>query len=209
MNKKMTIFGVIVLGLAVMSIFFINQNKGGSGENIESRKISIAVCPTYYSLADSLDKTEYKIIKTGSSSESLGLLRNNRVEYALSGRPLKPDEGTFQREFIAKNGYSFVGQQEQTINKNNLSDEILCTDLNKIQIEAELGIENIRQMKDASSCPANGIIITSWDKTDYSKSEIIHIVNDDGSRYLLSRTPILYCHDICSQNIINQVKKHL
>jgi len=75
-----------------------------------------------------------------------------------------------------------------------------------IKFKNDLGLNNVRQITNIAECPSNGIIITSWDKTNYSQANIVHILNDDGSRHALSRTPIIYCKETCPENIINQIK---
>ena len=200
---------ILIFIFIVMVVFGLLMSQNQSDDRVDivqTTTIKIAVCPTYYDIADSLDKTEYEIIKTKSTSDSLELLAGNQVEVVLSGRPLKPGEGNFKTEFIAKNGYSFISVQEKVVDKDNLNDEIICTDLEKTKVEIELNLKNIYQTKEIADCPNNSIIVTSWDKTDYSKFSIVQLINSDGSRYLLSRTPILYCRDNCLQKIINQIK---
>lgn len=181
--------------------------QGDVVDNFVKEKTSIATCPTYYEIANLLDKNEYEIIKTDSSSESFNLLRSRDVEYVLSGRPPKPNERDFEKEFITKNGYSFIGTQEKVINKDDLKNETICTDLDKERVVLEFNLQKVDIVEEIADCPSNSIIITSWGNTDYSRFNVVHIVNEDESRHILSRTPILYCLNDCPQNIINQIKK--
>ncbi len=209
MRKISWKFLIFILIIFIVSGFIIDKVRAKNNEKniIQERKIKIAVCPTYYKVADFLDKTEYEIIKTNSSSESLLLLNKGQVNYVLSGRPLKPSEGIFQKEFISKDGYSFISISEKVVNKEDLINEIICTDLDKDQIEKDFNLKNVKKIDNINDCPDNGIIITSWDKTDYNQTNIVHVINSDGSRHTLSRTPILYCYENCLQNVTNKLKK--
>lgn len=202
---------IVLIFILIISTFLLgfvmSQNKtDGERSVIKKEVIKIAVCPTYHEVVNSLNEAEYEIIKTNSTAESLELLSDNKVEFVLSGRPLKPNEGSFQQEFIVQDGYSFVSAQEQVINQDNLNNEIICTDLDKTEVEKKLNLKNIQQVQEIADCFDNSIIVTSWDRTDYSKTKIVQVINSDGSRYSLSRTPILYCHNNCSQEIIDQIK---
>lgn len=48
-------------------------------------------------------------------------------------------------------------------------------------------------------------LVTSWDNTDHAKAHIVHVLHDDGSRFALSRTPILYCKGTCEYHIVNHI----
>lgn len=192
----------------MISGFVVTRGRAQDDGDVVTKKekIKIAVCPTYYNIADFFPTSEYEVVKTNSTANSLGLLNNNHVDYVLSGRPLKSSEGDFKREFISKKGYSFVSTKDKIVNTNNLEDETVCTDLDKEIIETDLNLKNVKQVQEISECESGSIIVTSWDNTDYNKFKIVHVINSDGSRHVLSRTPILYCHNKCSQNIINQIK---
>ncbi|NCD00520.1 hypothetical protein EOL94_00245 [bacterium] len=210
MRKRGTITLVWIVVIMIASGFIIMQSRAKQGDvvdNFVKEKTSIATCPTYYEIANLLDKNEYEIIKTDSSSESFNLLRSRDVEYVLSGRPPKPNERDFEKEFITKNGYSFIGTQEKVINKDDLKNETICTDLDKERVVLEFNLQKVDIVEEIADCPSNSIIITSWGNTDYSRFNVVHIVNEDESRHILSRTPILYCLNDCPQNIINQIKK--
>ena len=207
MQKHYLIILILIVGLIALSGFIMSGGRAEENKelSVEKTKTRIAVCPTYSHIAESLN-AEYNIINTQSTAESLKLLNENKVDYVLSGRPLKPNEGDYKIEFIAKSGYSFISQQEKIVSKNDFAKEVVCSDLNVDQIKNDLGLNNIKQITNIAECPSNGIIVTSWDKTDYSQTNIVHILNNDSSRHTLSRTPILYCKEMCPKNIINQIK---
>lgn len=209
MKKHEYLVTFSIISIIALSGFVVVASRAQNNvNNIEqTEKIKMATCPTYYNIATSLPALEYEVVRTNSTAESVGLLGNGLVDYVLSGRQLKPNEGYFEREFISKEGYSFVSTKDKIVNINNLEDEIVCTDLDKEIVETDLNLKNITQIQEISECESGSIIITSWDNTDYNKFKVVHVVNSDGSRHVLSRTPILYCRDKCPQNIINQLKK--
>jgi len=206
MSKKYLI-PILIIMLAVASVFVISRSEAKkSGDKIiKKEKIKIATCPTYYDILSSLDGEEYEVIKTDSSSASLYLLGEFMVDYVLSGRPLKPGEGIFQREYIAKNGYSFVGNEERVINKDSLNSEVICTDIDRHEVEINFNLL-ATQVDNIKECPQEAIVVTSWDNTNYEEVSPIHVINSDGSRHFLSRTPIVYCQEECPEKIINQIK---
>ncbi len=173
-------------------------------EEIKQKLVRIAVCPTFLDLANALDPKEFSIIETESTSESLKLLDIGSVDYVLAGRPPKPHEKDYQTEFISTKGYSFMGGYERVINKDALDREKICTDLESILIGIDL---SLKKVNDIDECSQEDVIITSWVNTDYRRFQLIHIMNSDGARFILSRTPVLYCRSGCPLNIINKIKK--
>jgi len=119
MQKYSLIILILIAGLIALSGFVMSGSKARENKTISIKrdKIRIVVCPTYSDIANNLN-AEYNIIITQSTAESLRLLNENKVDYVLSGRPLKPDEGDYKIEFISKSGYSFISQQEKVINKD-------------------------------------------------------------------------------------------
>lgn len=174
---------------------------------INNEKIVIALCPTYYSLADELEKDNFKVIKTSSSAESFALLSDSELDYVLAGRILKPGEGNFSGEFLSFQGYSFLSSYSETIDVSELLNRKIYSDLEQENIKNDLALDNIIFVSDVYSYIDQGLIITSWENTDYSRAEIVHVLEDNGERYSLSRRPILYCQNKCDFNIINKLKK--
>lgn len=169
--------------------------------------VRIAVCPTYYDLAEKLDKTKYEIIKTQSTVDSLKLLSDGSVDYIIAGRTLKPDEPQYEKVFLDKNfGMSFLSDEPLVINFNELDEQSIYTDLEMDNIKNYLpNLTNISQVNNVYDYLGKGLIITSWSNTDYGQAEIVHVLDESGNRSKFSRTPIIYCNKFCGQQNINEI----
>ncbi len=60
-------------------------------------------------------------------------------------------------------------------------------------------IDNIQEVKNVYEHLNDGIVITSWENTDYAKANIVHVMKDNGERIKLSRRPTIYCPDFCGE----------
>jgi hypothetical protein len=199
-NKKIFIIFLIVVIIILFLFFFYNKQK-------EPYKIS--VCPTFYNfLNNNLDNEEFLVILTSSTSESLDLLEKKEVDYALGGRVLKPDEKKFNYHIIGE-GLSFLSFASLTIYDYDLSRYPIFTDLDIQNIEDLFGKLDIQVVDNVYDYLEKGLIITSWDNTDYSRAEVAHLLRVDGSRNLYSRLPIVYCSKNCPDNVIEKIKKTL
>jgi len=208
MLKKYFQISIIILCIVAVSslIMSVSGARDDTAKQINQEKVKIAVCPTFLSLASTLDQDEFEIIKTQSTSESLDLLNNKTVDYVLAGRPPKPHEKNYQTEFISKIGYSFVSKTEKAVTKDDLDKEKICSDLDEGKIDEGLHLKEVVQVNNILECPQESIVITSWDNTNYGEFWPVHVMNNDGLRHILSRTPIVYCKEACPLNIINQIK---
>jgi len=54
---------------------------------------------------------------------------------------------------------------------------------------------NISQVENVYQYMDEGIIITSWENTDYNRAEIIHLLENNGRRVKLSRQATAYYKD--------------
>jgi len=156
------------------------------------KKLKIAVCPTYHKMAKNIDAEEYEFIETKSTAESLNLLENNNADMVLAGRVLKPSEPKLESFLVKKEGYSFLSNQSKVVKFEDLNNYDLYTDLGSTLIKKAFSIKKINQVDDVYKFLDKGVIITSWENTDYARAEIIHVLKDSGERVSLSRRPALY-----------------
>ncbi len=156
-------------------------------------KTSIAVCPTWYSLESKIkNKNGYEIVKTSSTVESLSLLEKGRVDFIISGRPLKPNEPNFQSEKLGE-GYLFLSSTGGSITSDNLDNYSFQTDLDKEKIKESF--PNIRELKEVENPYENiseRILITSFENVDYSQAGLVDILDQFERRVDISRRPTLY-----------------
>lgn len=198
MLNKNTIFIILLFFLITLSMFFIkngNSNiKNAENNNMVENKIKVAVCPTFYDYNLSNILNNYETIKTSSTAESLNLLSSNLVDYVLAGRKLKPNEENNDLEFkILENiGYSFLSNKINSITTEYFDSHVFYTDLDLENIKKDLNIKNIQKVDNIYDYLDNGIIITLIENTDYSRANLVHVLDENNNRLKLSRTPILY-----------------
>ena len=158
--------------------------------------IKIAACPTCYELSKQLDLAKYQVIKTGSTAESLALLASGQVDMILAGRTLKPHEPQMDGLLIDE-GYSFLSNSGGTIFVDQLNNYNIYTDLDSAELKQKLPIGKIQTVDNVYEYLDKGIIITSWENTDYNKAKIVHVLESSGERVKLSRRPTIYCPHLC------------
>jgi len=183
--KKRVIFiillSLIVLSLVISNIFASNK-----------KLLVIAACPTYYyELIDQLDPKKYELFFSESTSRSVALLENNLVDAIISGRTLKPNEIDTYSLVLGK-GYSFLSNVEMVVLADDLKNYNIYTDLEAEEIKNIFPINEISQVDDIYNHIDDGIIITSWENTDYNKAEIVHLMENNGRRVKLSRQPTIH-----------------
>jgi hypothetical protein len=203
-NVQKKIYTSLAIILIILAGYFFVQDfiTNDSGTDLtEARVIKIAACPSMLALINEDLDQDIVIIETSSTADSLNLLANGQVDYVLSGRPLKPSEDLYEQVFLDKRGYSFVSTLSQSTLIDDLKNSPIYTDQNLQEIADRLGLENAILIEDISTRPKPSWAVTSWDNTNYQDEDILHVLNADNTRYLLSRTPILYCHH-CQQEII-------
>lgn len=170
----------------------------------QEEKVRIAVCPTYHEIVKKLDSNNYQIILTNSTAESINFLTKNQTDLILSGRTLKPEEPNMEKAVIGE-GYSFLNKNGSTVYINQLKNYNIYTDLESKILEKAFLLEEVQKVDDVYEYLDQGIIITSWENTDYSQAEIVHVLNLDGSRTYLSRRLTLYCARNCNQEKIEAI----
>ncbi|MEX0910328.1 MAG: hypothetical protein WDZ73_01065 [Candidatus Paceibacterota bacterium] len=182
--SKQVGFLIGLLCLGAFLFIFINIQK-------ENKKIRIAVCPTVSEVAKEIDNDKYEIVNTVSTSESLSLIKSSKVDIILSGRKLKPQEPQMDY-LVLSEGYSFLSKKGDTLFIDQLKKHNLYTDLDEKIIKDNFPFDNINYVDNVYQYLDNGIIITTWDNTDYSKAEIVHVFESNGDRFKLSRRPTIY-----------------
>ncbi|MDZ7611205.1 MAG: hypothetical protein U5L10_00380 [Candidatus Moranbacteria bacterium] len=207
MNKKTTIgSGIFILALilAIGFFFFADKDKTGqapaeeSNNSHKSEKIKVAACPTCFELAKNVNADKYEIIKTGSTAESIALLKNNRADIIMAGRTLKPGEPQMD-SILIKEGYSFLSSREGVVYIEELKDKIVYTDLDLEKIEKAFPAQKIEQVENVYEYLDKGVVVTSWENTDYTKAAIVHVLEENGERIVLSRQPTVYCPSACKE----------
>lgn len=173
-------------------------------ENIEKMKIS--ACPTFQSFFEENEKID--LIRSNSTSQSLSLLKNWTVDYAIGWRTPKPNENFEYKNLWS--GYSFLSKNSQTISDQDLQKIKFYTDLQQVSdIKKIFWIQSLEKVENIYDYIQENIIISSWENTDYSKANIVHVLRPNWERYIESRIPILYCKEKCDKNIIKTIKEFL
>lgn len=178
-----------------------NTEPAGSGTAPRAEAtIRIAACPTCFdAVRDKLAGDEgYELLPTGSTAESLRLLSAGEADVILAGRKLKPGEPELDGLALGE-GYSFLSSSGRLIYKEDLPNYKIFTDLDSAEFKnAFPGIDAV-EVADVYKYLDQGIIITAWENTDYTRAEIVHIYEKDGRRAGSSRRPTLYCPGSCRQ----------
>ncbi|MDZ7798705.1 MAG: hypothetical protein U5L76_03765 [Patescibacteria group bacterium] len=218
-NRVIILTLSLVVILVVFSITALNKNlsqennvnpNSASDELSRSKqeKIRIAACPTCYELSKKLDLEKYQVIETNSTAQSIALLQNKKADMILAGRTLKPHEPQLEYMVIDE-GYSFLSNQGKTIFINQLNDYNVYTDLNAEELKEKLSIEKIQTVDNVYEYLDKGIVITSWENTDYNQAEIVHLLEKNRERVKLSRRPTVYCPNVCgaeAQELVLKLK---
>jgi hypothetical protein len=199
--KKIAIL-ILIVGTLIISLYFITNLDENNSAGFA--KIRIAACPTSYESAKSLDSEKYELISTMSTAESLALWKSGRADLVLAGRALKPGEPDMGHAVLS-DGYSFLGAREMTVYAHELNNYEIYTDLNIEKLKNELSISKINRVNDVYEFLEKGIVITSWENTDFYRANIVHILERGGERLELSRRQTLYCPNFCEKNILDDL----
>ncbi len=208
MQKKTIILVLFFIGsLIVCGGIFLNKSNNIDSKSISAnlsevkqKAIKIATCPTCFEKAKKINNKKYNIIKTGSTAESVKLLKNGEVDAILAGRTLKPSEPQL-KDVLIKEGYSFLNDQSKIVYLNQLKDYKVYTDLDPKELKNIFPVHKIERVEDVYKYLSNGIIITSWENTDFSRANTVHLLERNGKRVNLSRRIALYCLDDCNEEV--------
>ncbi len=202
MNNKIVILTIIFASF-IFGLFIFMHKKENSQSTVigisREEKIKVAACPTCFEMVEGLNTKKYEVIKTDSTAESLALLESQKVDMILAGRTLKPDEPQMEHLMI-EDGYSFLSNEEVAIYIDQLKDYTVYTDLNVETVKKAFSIENVEHVNNVYQYLDKGVVITSWENTDYTKAGLVHVLEKNGERVKLSRRLTLYCPDKCDKN---------
>lgn len=171
----------------------IEEDEKPSSEE-EEYAMRVAACPTFYYMLSELDDRGFRVYPTGSTSKSIRLFEEGKVDAFISGRPLKEEEPQLDSKLLGP-GFSFIYIEEKEVSVEELEDYTLYTDLPKAEVLPafdKITEENLEEVGDIYAYIDSGIGITSFHNTDYSRSELVHVFTDDGYRHRFSRVPALY-----------------
>lgn len=119
---------------------------------------------------------------------------------------IKPIIGfLFKRVTTTKTNTPFLSDIEKTIKTKDLNKYQMYTDLDDKLISSILNLDNIKKVENIYQYLNQGIVVTSWENTDYSKAQIVHVFDDNGNRLTLSRQPTLYCPNSCSSKLLSDI----
>jgi len=177
--KKRIIF-IILLSLIILSLVISNIFAG------DKRVLRVAACPTYHGSISQLDPKKYELFFSESTAQSINLLENDLVDIIVSGRTLKPNENIAYSLVLGK-GYSFLSNSEHLLFINELKEYNVYTDLEIQEIKNIFPVINISRVENVYDYINEGLIITSWEETDYNNAEVVHLLENNGQRVKLSR----------------------
>lgn len=223
MNQKSKKYwkNLIILG-AIISVFLFVFILHGSKDNFrlsaslrglfqgenKEREIIVVACPTFHYILDELKDFEWiKTVKSINTAESFFLLRNNFVDAAISGRPLKKNEPDFSSQVIGE-GYDFIFKEEKMVKEKEMSSFVFFTDLEKEKIleDFEYILEsNLIKVERVGEYLTEGIIITSLEDRMFGES--VHILKENNMRVRLSRKPRIYYLPTFEEEKLELLKK--
>lgn len=193
--RKITAISTILFltFLAVYAFAFSKKDAGQLKPAVLPKRevIQIAACPTCYELVKNLDSEKYQVVPTNSTAQSIALWRKNHVDLVVAGRTLRPEEPDLE-EVVIREGYSFLGSQETVVYVDELDDIELYTDLDVEKLKIDLAINNINKVDNVYEYLDKGVVVTSWDNTDYTKAAIVQVLEKNGKRASISRQPTIY-----------------
>ncbi len=189
----------ILILLAVLLISYVLISSSLESSSVKSNPdvlagttITVAVCPTYYDSVNNLGD-EYMVVRTESTAESLLLLDSKRVDFAIGGRTLMPEEEHLEYTVLDdKERFSFLFKEGIVIMEEKLRGMVVYTDQDVDLIKEIFGITDVKEVEDVYEYVQEFVVITSWYNTDYSKGNIVHLLDSNGKRNYNSRIPILY-----------------
>ncbi len=190
----MGIRGIIIVVIIIFTGFFLwNESNKLPATVFKAEELKIAACPTFYYMLNDLEDEGMTTVKTSSTAESIALLSDGKVDFFISGRAPMPGEPDFFYEVIGP-GFSFIYKDEIFIFEEEMSHVPFYTDLSveKIRNKFPLLAENLQEVEDVYNHLEEGIGITSLENTDYSKSRVVYVLQEDGTKSRYSRVPTLY-----------------
>ena len=182
---------VVVLSLLVLRMYSTSQEEL---LGVEDERYTFAVCPTMYRRFQG--REDIILSETTSTSNSVDILQAGLADYVISGRVPKPEEGIVDF-VILEEGFSFLSARELALTVDEIINEVIYTD----QEDLKNVLDNVVIVDDVYDYLDN-IVVTSLSNTDYNRAQVVHVYNLDGTRWDISRSPVLYCMDICSEDVL-------
>ena len=201
----------IVFGLVIIFAAYSWTSNGSPLKAEIGSGFSVAACPTHHNLLSALDDSEFRAARTSSTGRSISLFKRGRVDFIISGRKLKPDEPDLESEKIAE-GYSFLAKKSISITEDEMTDLQFFTDQdleNLISQFRGLSDGNLSYLEDPYTRIAEGVVITSFENTDYNQGELVHVYDQFGRRVEKTRRPTLFFREEDrkkAEEIINLIK---
>lgn len=166
------------------------------GAKDKQQLITIAICPTYQFLSVDLQSEKIKVINISSTSESVVLLRKGEVDVIISGRKPLPTEQDLSFKVIELvDHFSFLSNTLRSIYGDELITQEIYTDQNIEYIKEIFSLKNVVKVENVYDYLDKGIVITSWENTNYLNASLVHVLNMDGTRHVNSRTLVVYSLD--------------
>ncbi len=189
------ITGLVVTGI-LLFVFFLQREERillVTAFNEKTKEVTVASCPTFYYMLDKLEKEGIEVVKTRSTAESMEKLIDGKADFFISGRALMPEEPDFFAEVIGP-GFSFIYKESIYMHEKEMAHVPFYTDLSTSKIKERFPLidENLYEVGDVYDYLEEGIGITSFENTDYSRSKVVHVFQDNGNRSRYSRIPVIY-----------------
>lgn len=133
------------------------------------------------------------MVKTNSTAESISLLRNGDVAIVLSGRkPLVNESDLVYKIASLPNRYSFLSKDSKTVSSEELSSMTAYTDQDTVTIRNLFNINKVENVENVYTFLDKGVVIASWENSDYTKASVVHVLQSNGTRHQNSRIPVIY-----------------
>ena len=176
------------------------------GEDVSFVK-TIAICPTMDRvMSKEIVFDEYNFVNVGSTSEAVTLLNAGQADYVISGRIPMQEEGMGEyvhlRQGDGVESFSFLSNIVEVVKDSDLNNYEIYSDLEKGILETVFGLEKVEYVDNVYDFASMGILVTSWQNTDYTRASIVNIMEDETSRNIFSRLPTLFCKTECIEEDI-------
>ena len=204
MSKKIllvTIALVLFFGILLYMRGNSDIEVGGEimGEEVTEVK-QIAVCPTMYGImSKEIVYDDFVFLNVDSTSEGVLLLDSGGSDFVISGRiPVQEENiGEYVHLSDGIDSFSFLSNVVDMAYTSELNNYEIYTDLEEGILEMTFGLEAVEYVENVYDFSFMGILVTSWNNTDYNKATIVHIMENDTERNILSRLPTLFCKTEC------------
>ena len=189
----------------------VDTQVGGDimGEGTSEIK-KIAICPTMYRvMSGDIVYDEYVFVNVSSTSEGVSLLNNGGVDFVISGRiPVEEENiGEYTPLYEGLDRFSFLSNITDFVYTKDLSNYNIYTDLEEGILEGAFDLEDVEYVENVYDYSFRGLLVTSWGNTDYNKAPIVHIMDNETERNILSRLPTLFCKTECLDEEVLKLKE--